>query len=1038
MKRTVFTGFILLLVLGGCLALAVSPASADAVMNVREFRVTTNTSDQNEPDIDGIHVVWQDNRNGNWDIYLYTLQGTFDPETRVTTNASDQQYPAISGNRIVWQDNRNGNWDIYLYDLQTRNETRITPGSPNRQYPAISGDRIVWQDDRNGNQDIYLYDLKTGNETRITIGPENHLRPAISGNKIVWQEYRDGTYAIGMFDLATGNETVATSGSYELKLPAVSGGRVVWQETTHDFSPYYSFQKVFFNDTATGAEWRSVNSQSNQENPDIDGNYIVYHDNRNSFWEVVVYYENWDIYLYNLDTQTESRITDRDTNPYNTWGQYNPAISGSRIVYQDDRNGNWDIYLAELSYSVPPMTTPTPGPQSVPSPSIGSLYVSSIPTNATILMNGTPSGRTDRFVTVPAGTWNLTLTKAGYEPYTKEIAVAAGTLKAVPAITLEKGGGPSAGVGSLFVSSVPTNATILMNGTPSGRTNRFVTVPAGTWNLTLTKAGYEPHSELVTVAGGTVRVLPVITLVKGGGPGPSGGSGILYVASSPTGATILVNGTSYGETDRFVSVPAGTWNLTLVKSGYQPFSMTVTVPAGRVTVLPAVTLVPETQPVPGKIEAFIAALEREGFTVQKGKLEKFDIVSMYNARLIPGCFGNNPSTPYLAYKLPPYPGLTIGGVVTDAPIHPENKGLWLDYFMEPDEAIVYVGETPPEVKYFSYRSYVSNRRTPGGYRQLFASLGDQLNYVRIRTDSPRGSDPFDKPVMIITTADRGTNELVREAALEAGYPVGMVNDDIIPSGLIRMGRENTSDTITVVHRVTLFANATLGSEYVNSTHGTVLRLTPTMSHTPQPYGVPPLIVRGTGNTRELDLNEEQEALKQSIIARMGAGKVVSGNKTAIFVFEGYDSLQREVSAQGDNRDTVYLSNGNYTLKGDEFIVVYGVNHQRTGKATYTNAAVYGTAALNGVAAITNSEYAGSADPYLPGNENSGLFYVWKFARHCNGEPGCTEVPSCCGGAGIPEDVPVMIGFRAYVEPETGVGPSWTEVLYDQAIHFAPA
>jgi PKD repeat protein len=597
--------------------------------------------------------------------------------------------------------------------------------------------------------------------------------------------------------------------------------------------------------------------------------------------------------------------------------------------------------------------------------------------------------------------------------------------------------------GTLYVASSPTNATILVDGTDYGRTTKFVTVPSGTRNLTLIKDGYQPYTTVVSVPAGSVKVLAPVTLTKGGGPVPPAGTGTLYVASHPTNATILINGTDFGRTDRFVTdVPAGNRNLTLTRDGYQPYTTVVTVQAGEVKVLPPVELVP----VPDgkeKIAAFIAALQREGFTVQQGKLEKFDIMAMYNAGLIPGCFGNNPSTPYLVYKLPPYPGLVIGGRITDAPINPANAGLWLDYFMEPDEAIVYVGPTPPEVKYFSYRSYISSRWFPeqNTSEHIFASLGDQINNFRINTGTSSGDTspgPYNKQVMIITTADRGTEELVRNAALTSGYQTNMMNDDIIPSGLIRMGKENTSDAITVIHRVALFANETLGSEYVNSTPGTVLRLTPNTSNVPQPYGVPPLIVRGTGDTHELDLLQDQEALRESIIAREGVGMVITENKSSIYVLEGYDSLQREINAQGDNRDTIYLSNGNYTLSDNEFIIIYGVNHQKTGKATYTNAAVYGAEALNGVAAVTDSEYAGSADSYLPGNKDSGLFYVWKFARHCNGEAGCTEVPSCCGGAGIPEDAPVMIGFRAYVEPETGIGPSWTEVLYDQVIHFAPA
>jgi hypothetical protein len=38
---------------------------------------------------------------------------------------------ANAGDRIVWWDNRNGNWDIYMYDLATQTEAQITT-DPNK------------------------------------------------------------------------------------------------------------------------------------------------------------------------------------------------------------------------------------------------------------------------------------------------------------------------------------------------------------------------------------------------------------------------------------------------------------------------------------------------------------------------------------------------------------------------------------------------------------------------------------------------------------------------------------------------------------------------------------------------------------------------------------------------------------------------------------------------------------------------------------------------------------------------------------------
>ncbi len=588
--------------------------------------------------------------------------------------------------------------------------------------------------------------------------------------------------------------------------------------------------------------------------------------------------------------------------------------------------------------------------------------------------------------------------------------------------------------GFLSVSSIPSGATILLDGVAKGTTPKTISgIEPGVHALLLEKEGYTPYERDVTIsAGRPTTVTATLTATYGS----------LRVQTTPSGAEVHLNGTAIGSAPLVVNdLEPGSYAVSLSKKGYETANRTVTVTAGKEQLL-FVALSKKTDG-SDKIDAFIVALQEQGFTVQQGKFEAFDVLAMYDAGVIPSCYGNNPSTPYLVYKLPGYPGLAQGGRVSDAPIRPDNKGLWLDYFMEPNEAIVFVGSTPPEVKYFSYRSYVGTRwfTELDDFQRIFASLGDTINNYRINVGTIPGQftpGPYEKPVMIITTGDVGTNELVRKAALKAGYQSGMINTDIIPSGLIRMGLSNTSDTITFIHRLAFFANKTRETEYLNGTPGYVFRLTPNTRDAQQPYSVPRLIVRGTGDTRELDLLQTQEALKDTILARYGSGMISTANESYIWILEGYDSLQRESDALGDNRDALYLRNGDYILSDDDFIIVYGVNYRATGKVVYTNIAVYGTEALNGVVAVTDEDIAGSANSYLPGNPNAGLFYVWKFARHCNGEAGCTEVPYCCGGLGIPADVPIRIAYRTYVEPGTGIGPTCTEILYDQAIHFSPA
>jgi len=442
----------------------------------------------------------------------------------------------------------------------------------------------------------------------------------------------------------------------------------------------------------------------------------------------------------------------------------------------------------------------------------------------------------------------------------------------------------------------------------------------------------------------------------------------------------------------------------------------------------------------GNISAFRALLENDGFMVQEGNLSFFDVIGFYNKGFTKSCFGNNPATPYVAFWLPPGPGQT-GRSVLKSP-----KGLAVDWHLGPDEAVVYIGRTPPECSYFSYRSYVFDKFYPyeGEYKRVFGDLGDALNQKTIKTGgTPDGSEgnPFNQTTLIVSTADRGIAERIIEAAESAGYPSSITNIDVIPSSILNMGLDNSSDTFAFIIRLNFFLDPLAGNAFVNHPPGTVLRITPKEPAKPDLYTVPQLRVRGTGNASELNLMPALNELRAAILAKYGNS---SATETGPHIWlytpaQGYDGIQRGANVLGPNRDAFYLNSTTFTLGNDpdEFLIVYGVNHATTGKAIYSNFALYGADILNGVGCVNSENLSGTAEEYLPGNPEAKYLYVWKVARNCSDDPYCLEIPWGVKAYGIELDQPAFVGFRGYLEQNRTVGSSYDEILYDRVIKFSP-
>jgi len=189
--------------------------------------------DQKNPAAFGDYISWEDNRNGSWDIYLFDFNRG-EPEIRLTTNSADQINPAIAGEIVAWQDNRNGNWDIYYcrYDSSTGScpEVQLTNDVADQMHPSVAGDffdglyQIVWQDRRRGQWDTFLYDLYSNQEFRVNGYNLDQMHPVIAR-----QLYNDQQQCP--------------------RFPISSRSRIVWQDGYDGpggnwdiYTAYYKFQ----------------------------------------------------------------------------------------------------------------------------------------------------------------------------------------------------------------------------------------------------------------------------------------------------------------------------------------------------------------------------------------------------------------------------------------------------------------------------------------------------------------------------------------------------------------------------------------------------------------------------------------------------------------------------------------------------------------------------------------------------------------------------------------------------------------------------
>jgi hypothetical protein len=287
-----------------------------------------------------VHVFWMDSRNANTDIYYRrsTDNGlTWEAEVRLTTNPEYSYNPsvAVSGANVFlfWSDNTPVDYEIYFKrstnsGVNWSSSTRLTVDAFSSNFVSASSSGLnvhcTWQDNRNGNNEIYYKNSNDGGvswstDMRLTNDPASSTWPAISVSglnvNVLWSDQRDGNSEI-----------------------------------------------YFKRSTNGGSIWSSENRLTNAANNSINpcpvsfGPLIAFtwSDMRTGYYKIM-YKTSTD---GGLSWSTDLLLGPSGNTGAAVGGSIDVTDSATYVIWQDNKEGNNEIYFKRNIYSFPVGITP--------------------------------------------------------------------------------------------------------------------------------------------------------------------------------------------------------------------------------------------------------------------------------------------------------------------------------------------------------------------------------------------------------------------------------------------------------------------------------------------------------------------------------------------------------------------------------------------------------------------------------------------------------------------------------------------------------
>ena len=309
--------------------------------------LSSGATDAARPRISGDLVVWQSEMPGLADedhqeleLDLYLADWSRGTERPLVRAPHDQRDPAIDGRRIVWVDARDVSTDIYGCELSGRRQEcdphPIAQGEAFRDPPRVADDHVVWAERSDGRFVLKLCDFSgDGSCEAVPRAPGGSQRdPAFDGDRLLWAE-QSGAQRLMSCDLSeeAGCEPLPVGEVHGAVAPAASSGVFAWSIAA-GLSPILACQ---LDPTTRECPFSLLHIGSASARVSISGRRIVWHGPGDG---------GSDIFLCEFDSRTGLCPAQRLTGSLGN--ERNPDIDGDRVVWEDDRAGPFRIYGLEL------------------------------------------------------------------------------------------------------------------------------------------------------------------------------------------------------------------------------------------------------------------------------------------------------------------------------------------------------------------------------------------------------------------------------------------------------------------------------------------------------------------------------------------------------------------------------------------------------------------------------------------------------------------------------------------------------------------